>query len=188
LGKFAGAGTPARPPDEPDRDRGEGHCNESNKQTERPCWISTTKRLRGLLHSAVILIPGCGNSARPDPWRGLWVTMAPTPTLPEPFWLVSATKFTRVLEPALFMESITESAGNNRHEAENEKFLRERTSDPLGPEVPAVRFSPAKAVFYIFTTNKSWHGRPGGNRDERSQVSAFAISPSRVTMPLTYTI
>ena len=25
-------------------------------------------------------------------------------------------------------------AGLNRHEAENEKFLRERTSDPLGPE------------------------------------------------------
>jgi hypothetical protein len=25
-------------------------------------------------------------------------------------------------------------AGLNRHEAENAKFLRERTSDPLGPE------------------------------------------------------
>ena len=25
-------------------------------------------------------------------------------------------------------------AGINRHEAENAKFLRERTSDPLGPE------------------------------------------------------
>src|SRR5438128_1382490 len=24
---------------------------------------------------------GCGNSARPDPWRGSWVTMIPTPTL-----------------------------------------------------------------------------------------------------------
>ena len=24
---------------------------------------------------------GCGNPARPDPWRGLWATMIPTPTL-----------------------------------------------------------------------------------------------------------
>ena len=26
--------------------------------------------------------PGCGKSARPDLWRGLWVTMIPTPTSP----------------------------------------------------------------------------------------------------------
>src|SRR5215469_2596757 len=29
---------------------------------------------------------GCGNPARPDPWRGLWATMIPTPTV----WNVDA--------------------------------------------------------------------------------------------------
>src|SRR4030095_14561190 len=30
-----------------------------------------------LLHKARA---GCSNAARPDPWRGLWATMIPTPT------------------------------------------------------------------------------------------------------------
>src|SRR6266581_4223816 len=44
------------------------------------------------IHASVILIrgyalaslpearAGCSNPARPDPWRGLWATMIPTPT------------------------------------------------------------------------------------------------------------
>src|SRR5437773_9401538 len=34
--------------------------------------------------TALALLPkaraGCSNAARPDPWRGLWATMIPTPT------------------------------------------------------------------------------------------------------------
>src|SRR4029077_13371333 len=38
-----------------------------------------------LIHGcALALLPearaGCSNPARPDPWRGLWATMIPTPT------------------------------------------------------------------------------------------------------------
>src|SRR5271157_3118615 len=39
----------------------------------------------------------------------------------------------RVIVPGRF-----QCAGINRHEAENAKFLRERSSDPLGPESCAV--------------------------------------------------
>jgi hypothetical protein len=30
---------------------------------------------------------GCSNAARPDPWRGLWATMIPTPTMVQFVWL-----------------------------------------------------------------------------------------------------
>ena len=40
--------------------------------------------------------------------------------------------------PAALCDGRLESAGINRQEAENEKFSRERSSDPLGPEFCAV--------------------------------------------------
>src|SRR5438128_12533720 len=51
---------------------------------------------------------------------------------PEP-WLVSATKVYSGVGADIVMESL-QCAGINRHEVEDERALRERSSDPLGPE------------------------------------------------------
>jgi hypothetical protein len=40
--------------------------------------------------------------------------------------------------PEIWTEWSEVSAGINRHEAGNERFLRERSSEPLGPEFCAV--------------------------------------------------
>src|SRR5437867_13070221 len=50
-------------------------------------WLAGSRKLTFVIlipGSALALLPkaraGCSNAARPDPWRGLWVTMIPTPT------------------------------------------------------------------------------------------------------------
>src|SRR2546426_12615031 len=50
-------------------------------------WLAGSRKLTFvtlILGSALALLPkaraGCSNAARPDPWRGLWATMIPTPT------------------------------------------------------------------------------------------------------------
>src|SRR5438034_1001557 len=51
-------------------------------------WLAGSRKLTFvtlILGSALALLPkaraGCSNAARPDPWRGLWATMIPTPTI-----------------------------------------------------------------------------------------------------------
>jgi hypothetical protein len=48
---------------------------------------------------------GCGNPARPDPWRGLWATMIPTPTLSCPLlrrahWFLRTRTFPSLPSPS----------------------------------------------------------------------------------------
>src|SRR5213593_280077 len=50
-------------------------------------WLAGYRKLTFVIlipGSALALLPkaraGCSNAARPDPWRGLWATMIPTPT------------------------------------------------------------------------------------------------------------
>src|SRR6266508_3960664 len=50
-------------------------------------WLAGSRKLTFVIlipGSALALLPkaraGCSNAARPDPWRGLWATMIPTPT------------------------------------------------------------------------------------------------------------
>jgi len=58
----------------------------------------------------------------------------PAPYLPSLFgWFWRHQVYSGV-GAGIVMESITESAGINRYEAGVEETLRERTSDPLGPE------------------------------------------------------
>src|SRR5947199_8884841 len=51
-------------------------------------WLAGSRKLTFVIlipGSALALLPkaraGCSNAARPDPWRGLWATMIPTPTI-----------------------------------------------------------------------------------------------------------
>src|SRR6266511_3060255 len=51
-------------------------------------WLAGSRKLTFVTlipGSALALLPkaraGCSNAARPDPWRGLWATMIPTPTI-----------------------------------------------------------------------------------------------------------
>src|SRR5713101_8252186 len=47
-------------------------------------WSGCVWQQRVILCAPLALLPearaGCGNAARPDPWRGSWATMIPTPT------------------------------------------------------------------------------------------------------------
>src|SRR5215468_5548406 len=60
----------------------------SRTQMERRVarWLPLTRACVILIPGNVLaLLPkaraGCSNAARPDPWRGLWATMIPTPTI-----------------------------------------------------------------------------------------------------------
>src|SRR5256886_15631321 len=83
-------------------------------------------------------------------------------------------------------KSPLQCAGLNRHEAENAKFLRERSSDPLGPESCAatVRDSAKRRQGYRRGGRSSFEKMKSGSRRlcnarEATRTVALARAPAR---------
>lgn len=95
-GKSDGPIVPAKPPNKAEpkaaeavegRGLAKGNSPERNmlRTQSRKRMSSALERIhQAILWCALVLLPkaraGCSNPARPDLWRGLWVTMIPTPT------------------------------------------------------------------------------------------------------------